>query len=173
MSDDYTADDLLVTRHEVLHAVACYFRLGAAAIRSVSRASDLKARGLAGCVEFDKSAAVFEKPAPLLAMDMAVIYLTPFVEFYRKMNPKGMAGCGPDIEQATVTMADAALRIAGKVEDPETWKYDWVQRAKRECEELLDSRMMWQSVDALELRLDSAPTLTGPVAGAWIAKALS
>lgn len=69
-------------------------------------------------LEEDVSAAVFTKPAPLLAIDMAVVYLTPFVEFYRKNNPKGMAGCSADIEQATVTMADAALRSRARSKTP-------------------------------------------------------
>jgi hypothetical protein len=169
MSEQTSLTVFSVTRHEAAHVAAAYFRLGPDAVQRVTR----QPKGnLLGCSNFDiPTDAVFTKHPAMLAMDCAVILCTPFwVEVGKGVD---IRGSDRDIRKASSECAPIAYRYAGKVEDVDTWIEAWMHEVHEQVRELIDSRIFWAGVNAIELALDSYPTLSGDVVRAVLEKALS
>ena len=134
----------------------------------------MKNGNMLGCTSLTiPNAAAFSKTGPLLAMDAGVAMMLPYVEAYRKNKTDELGGCDRDIQKTSEEIAPVAMRYAGKVDDPEAWIFDWMQRVKVQADELLDSRMFRRGVSAVELKLDAWPTLSGDVVRAVLDEALA
>jgi len=159
-----------VIRHESAHVAAAFLRLGPDAVRGVTRQPEGNLLGCASLTIPDD--AVFTKHPKLLAMDSAVVLCAPFwIEVSKGVGD--IRGSDRDIRKASSECAKVAYSYAGKVADPEAWVDDWMNQVHEQVKELIDSRIFWACVNAIELALDSYPTLSGDVARAILAKAIS
>jgi hypothetical protein len=160
-----TVEDLRTIRHEAGHTVAGFLVLGE---RAAGRVTRVPRENLTGCASFDLPDFENRGPEELagLAMDCAVVLSVP------QMIPSAANGHSRDIERAEKCQA-IAYRRAGKIADVGEWRDAWDYQKWRRVHELVESRMFWRGVNALELQLDAWPTLSGDVVRAVLDEALA